>query len=387
MLTSILFCGLNRFMAKRIFPGGVSIFPTTIRPSTFNPLPADELITRNGEKFVWLRTLPSTSINEGNLQLPGKNKGYNVTYEKSVRLPDEPLNINGLNGNILYTSYTPISKVHRVYLAYEGGEENLPVKGFGRDWIELQPGTNLVYHSNVNIAYDVQTFETKEIETELKENSENIDLGIYPYVIVKVHSIWLLMPNQTEWTELKDYSFGYLGINLKRVYPAGTKFKIEYDDYATLDVAYRTISLKEINEGNLPANTEVGDVDIVVGSNANLSKGDILIATRLEVVDKEIATYNIATGLYRLSKPPITSLIQVATDEREYNIDDFEIVGRMSVRLKGYTGIDIPKKIAVVYKHNPQFRIISMFDQGALASKPMPKKYVMRADSTNIVLV
>ena len=315
-------------MPKNNFGGGSSIFPTTLRPSLFNPLPASELLARKGEKFIWLRAMPTPNISGGKLALPDKDKGYIYTFEKYLNIPEEAI-LSTVTGatevNVVYVRYSPVAKVNRVWIPRDpvvGPVEDFKVKNIVGNRVELEWG-ELKYWDNVNINYDILLYDTLSLEQTLETDTNFIELAKDSKVLIKVTNFWYRMPGEEKFIGLDGLKNDYFKAYFHRVLPRGTEIKMLYDLYTPLDVAYKTISLKEIEEAKLPVGAQEGDLEIIVSESAKLSKGDILISTLSYAVEKEIAVFEPGKG-YALKRNPVVEILQVFSSDKEYQRGSFE---------------------------------------------------------------
>lgn len=372
-------------MPRNNFEGGGSIFPTVIRPSLFNPLPPSELLTRKGEKFLWLRAMPTPDLETGRLALPDDNKGYIYTYEKSVNIADESTVVNATIGSTVLTRYSPISRVNRVYLPKDpvlGQTEEYKVKAFSGNTVELE-NADLKYYDNVVINYDILIYETQEREFELPELLDWIPVPHLDRLAVKINSAWMKLPGKSRWKET-EIKCTYIKFLLGKSYPPGTVFRINYDVCTPLDVAYKTITIKDIQESKLPSGAQEGDLEILVSDTARLTKGDILISTLSYSTEKEVASFVPGKG-FPLKRNPVIEAFQVISKDREYDRSEYHIEDRNFLVLNEKPE-NMPKKISVAYSFNPAFRVAGSQEYSALSGKQQLRQYVLKPDTTNIIL-
>lgn len=375
-------------MPSNNFPGGNSIFPTTIRPSIFNPLPASEMLTRKGEKFIWIRALPAPSNSQGGrLALPDDNKGFIYTFEKIQNVPEEAVPISAIDGNRISVRYSRIARVNRIWIFLDdtaGGLRELTPIGFNDNLIIIEE-TDLNYWSNVFVDYDYYMYDEKYNYTDILLNdTDKIELSIERNkIIIRVHEFWIKSPGESTWEEIQ-IKHSLKTIQLDKVRQKGTEVIAKIDLYSPVDLVYKTINLKDVSETNLPVGAQEGDLEILVSESVKLSKGDLLISTVSYGVEKEISEYVPGKG-FPLKRNPVLEVSQVFSFEKEYLFNEFKLIDRQYIELEEKPG-SMPKQISIVYTYNPTFRVGSSQEYSGLSGKTQLRQYVAKPDSTNIIL-
>lgn len=367
------------------FEGGGSIFPTVVRPSLFNPLPPSELLTRKGEKFLWLRAMPTPDLQTGRLALPDENKGYIYTYEKTANVAGESTVLNATFGDTILTRFSPIARVNRVYIPKDpmlGTSEELKVKEFSGNKVTMEAG-GLRYYDNVVINYDVFIFENQEREFELPDLLDWIPVPHTDRLAVKINSAWTKLPDKSRWKEA-EISCSYIQFFLGKKYAPGTKVKINYDVCAPLDLAYKTITIKDIQESKMPAGAQEGDLEVLVSDAARLSKGDVLISTLSFSTEKEVSKFVPGKG-YPLKRNPAAQAFEVLSKNKVYGIGDYSIQDKTYLVLNEKPA-DMPEYLSIAYTYNPAFRVAGSQEYSALSGKQQLRQYVLKPDTTNIIL-
>lgn len=374
-------------MPKNNFSGGTSIFPTTIRPSIFNPLPASEMLSRKGEKFIWLRAMPTPDLSQGQLALPDSSKGYIYTFEDYFHIPEEAAIMGGIEGNRIKTRYGNIARVNRVWIPKDemaGTPEEFSVKSFSGNEIEIESTQELRYWDNVFIDYDFLLYDTFETRITLGYDTDSYLVAEdKTKILIKFSDFWYRLPGELEYTR-EPVTHDYYSVYFGRVFPSGTELIMNYDLYTPIDLVYKTINLKDIEESKLPVGAQEGDLEVIVGETVKLSKGDILISTLSYGVEKEISQFDPGKG-FSLKRNPIVEIIQVISNKRKYERNQFRLINKRYIVLDEKPE-NMPKNISVVYTYNPSFRVASSQEYSGLSGRTQLRQYVVKPDSTNIVL-
>lgn len=370
----------------RKLPGGQSVFPTQSRPNIFNKLPVEELIERNGEDFIWLRLLPSTELEEGNLALPDQpNKGFIISYERERKIVDETIQLMTIQGQTFQTIYSPITKIHKLYVKkheIHGSDLDLPVRSFTGNTITLTDDILIKPWYQIQIDYSIKSYETTKEEFELP-GGHILPIGKYPKVMVKVNKV-LIRENPRKWQEI-PFTHDFLNIYLRRRYPEGTRLKVEYDAINTIKLAYKAVELKDVQlneKGTISVMS--GDFEAVCSPYLDLSKGDILVNSVSSSVEKELVTID-SKGRYRLKYSPIKELVSITDGVNEYLPDDFLIEDYQYIRFVKELK-ELPQRLSLIYSYHPIYKIVDSLTVSGQAGRLQPRKYLLRPDLTNSIL-
>ncbi|MBE7411394.1 MAG: hypothetical protein HS129_04905 [Leptospiraceae bacterium] len=370
-------------MAKRYLTGGSNPFEVSPGPSVFNPNPPDDLIERQGESFIWLRALPNPDVTrEDRMSLAGERQTI-YRIDKTRRLPLETLQNQDMDGGLLYTRFGPISKIRSLVVFRNedfGGNIPLEVLKFSGNTIEIRPNPEFEDYMQVDCDYEVKAMQLLDFrEIQLQSDGKYLDLGIYPDIIVKVLSVWRKESNGM-FIELKDCYTDYKNVILPTISEKGRRFNVSVLTYSPIKVGYRSINSRDKRLADKNFDIQAGDLDAVVGSNINLSKGDILISTLSIANETEIVRRN-KDGLFPVKYTPLREIYSVNSLERSFDDTEYSILNYRFIKIESD---DIPDNLTVVYGYNPKFVVIPETTISALSKKNQPRKWVLRLSQTTI---
>jgi len=370
-------------MAKRYLTGGSNPFEVSPGPSVFNPNPPDDLIERQGESFIWIRPLPNPENTEENRMPLPSDKQLIYRVDRTRRLPIETLQNQDMDGSLLYTRFGPISKIRtlEVFRNYDfGGNIKLEVIRFSGNTIEIKPNPEFEDYMQVDCDYEVNAVQKIDYrDFGLNEDGKILDLGIYPDIIVKVLSVWRMEPNGS-YTELKECLTDYKNIILPVPSEKGRKFNISVLTYSPIKLGYRTIDSRDKRLADKSFDIQAGDLDAIVGSNINLSKGDIVISTLSLATETEVIRRN-SNGLFPVKYTPLREIYSLHSEKKSFSDQEYSIVNFRFVKVETK---NIPDKLTIVYGYNPKFVVLPSSTISALAKKNQPRKWILRQSQTTI---
>ncbi|MBM9499677.1 hypothetical protein JWG44_05360 [Leptospira sp. 201903071] len=372
-------------MGREFLKTGGNTFKVEIGPSTFNPNPPDDLIQRQGEPVIWLRTFPNPDTNSQQLMaLPGKNDSL-YRIDKTFRVPLEDLQNQQFDGNDLYTRYGPIKKVRNLFVVRaeeDGGNLDLEIEETEGNRIRCVPKREFESYMLVRCDYEISVIDKDEKLTFIQNYDGGVlNLGIFPNKLVtNVKEIWWKRPTEDKFSKLSDFKHDLVNVYLKDISSKGTIYEITFDSFSPIKIGYRMIEAKDRRLGKSGVDLQVGDLDVVVGSTTNFAKDDLIILLNSLITEKEICKRN-KDGLYPIKYTPVREIYSIHSFEREYT--DFSVEKFRFLQLKGDS---LPDQVSIVYGYNPKFRILPSTKFSALADRVQPREWVARMDQTNLDL-
>ncbi|MDI7166727.1 hypothetical protein [Leptospira santarosai] len=364
---------------------GGNTFKVEIGPSTFNPNPPDDLIQRQGEPVLWLRSLPNPNTNsQQTMPLPVKGE-FIYRIDKTFRVPLEDLQNQEFNGNDLYTRYGPIQKIRRLYVVRaeeDGGFLDLEIDEIEGNRIRIVPNREFEPYMLVRCDYEISVIDKDENITVI-QNLEGgvLNFGLFPNkLVINVKEIWRKRPAEEKFSKISEFKYDLVNVYLKDISSTGTVFKIILDSFSPIKIGYRMIEAKDRRLGKSGIDLQIGDLDVVVGSTTNFAKDDLIILLNSLMTEKEICKRN-KDGLYPIKYTPVREIYAIHSQEKEYinySIEKFKFLKLNDESL--------PEQISIVYGYNPKFRILPSTKLSALADKVQPREWVARIGQTELDL-
>ncbi|WP_061232501.1 hypothetical protein [Leptospira noguchii] len=372
-------------MAREFLKTGGNTFKVEIGPSTFNPNPPDDLIQRQGEPVIWLRSFPNPDKNSQQLMaLPGK-EGMIYRIDKSFRVPLEDLQNQQFDGNDLYTRYGPIKNIRRLYVVRaeeDGGNIELKFEEFKDNRIRILPNAGFESYMLVRCDYEIFVIDEDESITVVQKIDGNIiNFELFPNkLVINVKEIWRKRPTETVFSRITDSRNDFVNLYIKDVSPAETVYKITLDSFSPIKIGYRMIEAKDRRLGKTGIDLQIGDLDVVVGSTTNFAKDDLIVLLNSLLTEKEICKRN-KDGLYPIKYTPVREIYSIHSQEREYS--NYSIEKFRYLKLNENI---LPDQVSIVYGYNPKFKILPSTKLSALADRIQPREWVARLDQTELDL-
>ncbi|EMO25394.1 hypothetical protein LEP1GSC170_1258 [Leptospira interrogans serovar Bataviae str. HAI135] len=372
-------------MGREFLKTGGNTFKVEIGPSTFNPNPPDDLIQRQGEPVIWLRSFPNPDKNSQQLMaLPGK-EGMIYRIDKSFRVPLEDLQNQQFDGNDLYTRYGPIKNIRRLYVVRaeeDGGNIELKFEEFKDNRIRILPNAGFESYMLVRCDYEIFVIDEDESITVVQKIDGNIiNFELFPNkLVINVKEIWRKRPTETVFSRITDSRNDFVNLYIKDVSPAETVYKITLDSFSPIKIGYRMIEAKDRRLGKTGIDLQIGDLDVVVGSTTNFAKDDLIVLLNSLLTEKEICKRN-KDGLYPIKYTPVREIYSIHSQEREYS--NYSIEKFRYLKLNENI---LPDQVSIVYGYNPKFKILPSTKLSALADRIQPREWVARLDQTELDL-
>ncbi|UML78845.1 hypothetical protein [Leptospira kirschneri] len=372
-------------MGREFLKTGGNTFKVEIGPSTFNPNPPDDLIQRQGEPVIWLRSFPNPSANSQQLMaLPGAD-GIFYRIDKTFRVPLEDLQNQQFDGNDLYTRYGPIKKIRKLYVVRseeEGGNFELKVEEIDGNRIRIFPEREFESYMLVRCDYEISVIDEDESITVIQKLDGNIiNFELFPNKLVtNLKAIWRKRPSEQTFSLLPDFRHDLVNLYIKDISSIGTVFKMTLDSFSPIKIGYRMIEAKDRRLGKSGIDLQIGDLDVVVGSTTNFAKDDLIILLNSLMTEKEICKRN-KDGFYPIKYTPVREIYSIHSQEKEYF--DYSIEKFRFLKLNEKF---LPEQISIVYGFNPKFKILPSTKLSALADRIQPREWVARLDQTELDL-
>ncbi|WCL51505.1 hypothetical protein [Leptospira sp. GIMC2001] len=370
-------------MPRQFINSGSNPFQTELGPSAFNPNPPDDLINRQGERAIWLRALPPPSKMQTGRMLGEEDEPWMYRIDRVRRMPQETIINQHIEGLDLFTKFGPISKVRDLYMFRNedyGGNVHLEVEKFSDNRITIKPNPEFVPDYEFQCDYEVETFERRFIKPFIQTKAgRNLFLDT-DELIVKIHSVHRHISGTEQFELLADVKTDLTKIILPQASEAGREFILDITTFSPISIGYRTIDARDKRLSDKSGLSLVaGDLDLVVPTNINLSKDDILIPLNSLNTEKEWIQRG-EDGRFPIKLSPVREVYAIYSDTEEFH--DFEIEDFRFLKINEQT----PDNLMIVYGYNPRFRVLPESTISAIARKVQPRKYNARLDQTSLDL-
>lgn len=367
-------------MPRRYQSEGSNPFQSELGPSAFNPNPPDDFINRQGEPTIWLRAMQRPSKMDP-AKMPSLNQDpwiYRIETER--RMPEETILNQEIEGLDLFTKFGPIKKLHNLYIFAnpdQGGNVPLEADSFVENKITIRPNSEFNPDLEIHCDYTVQTFERRLYKPYIQKTPGKFLYLDSSEIIVKVLAIYR-KDKAGKFIRLTGVSSDFTKIILSEPSESGREYILDLITYSPISIGYKTIDIRDKRLSEKSGfNLASGDLDLVVPSNINLSKDDILIPLRSLNTEKEWVRRD-KDGRFPIKYSPVREIYGIYSDSKDYTnyrIEDARFISVLE---------PCPDDLMIVYAYNPRFIVLPDSNISAIARKVQPRKFNARLHQSNL---
>lgn len=355
--------------------GGISPFDTRTRPNAFTPLSADNTIYSKGESMIWLQFQPcpcSPQDRVPDCRVKGCYDGYIRSTPEKVLMKEEVAWKQ--DGNDVFTRYTPIHSIDRIFVGDDKGGTPLTVRQVHDDHVTV--AEHLKFWYQVNIDYWVKMGEEEFFEIE-GQNERRLTLPVVSKgkIILEVFEVF------QDGKPLKWLGHTFDSIMFADRITGTIRGKIK--TFSSIKVGYKTSKHEARETQQTGIKFNAGDVDVVPPSYINFGEGDII--TTLYNQNRVSQYVPARLGEYdRLTHSPIARVTNCFSRKngeiiQHYEGDDFVIVGYDRIQWLQNKPTD---GYSIMYDYHPSFRITSVVEGGGAEDRTKPRMFKAKVISS-----